>query len=35
MYYSPLPPYLDPLRPKYLPQHPVLKYHQPAFLKSM
>ena len=31
MYHSPLPPYLDPLRPKYV-QHPILQHHQPAFL---
>jgi len=29
---SPLPCYLVPLRPKYLPQHPILKYPQPIFL---
>jgi hypothetical protein len=29
---SPLPFYLVPLRPKCLPQHPVLEYPRPAFL---
>jgi hypothetical protein len=29
---SPLPCYLLPLRPKYLPQHPLLKYPQHIFL---
>jgi len=30
--FSPLPSYLDPLRPKYLPQHPILKHPPPMFL---
>ena len=29
---SPLPCYLVPLRPKYLPQHPILKHPSPMFL---
>jgi len=32
MRYPPLPCYLVPLRPKYLPQHPDLEYLQPMFL---
>jgi hypothetical protein len=32
MILSPLPSYLIPLRPKYSPQHPILKYPQPTFL---
>ena len=32
MQFSPLPCYPVPLRPKYSPQHPVLKHHQPAFI---
>ena len=32
MYFSPLPCYLVPLRPKYSPQHPILKHPQPKFL---
>ena len=32
MPFSPLPSYLVPLRPKYSPQHPILKYPQPMFL---
>jgi hypothetical protein len=31
MKFSLLPCYLIPLRPKYSPQHPVLKYPQPTF----
>jgi hypothetical protein len=31
MTFSPLPCYLIPLRPKYSPQHPILKYPQPTF----
>ena len=27
-----LPHYLIPLRPKYLPQHPILRHPQPTFL---
>jgi hypothetical protein len=30
--FSPLPCYLGPLRPKYSPQHPILKHTQPTFL---
>jgi hypothetical protein len=30
--FSPLPCYLVPLRPKYSPQHPILKHPQPTFL---
>jgi hypothetical protein len=29
--FYPLPCYLDPLRPKYSPQHPILKQPQPTF----
>jgi len=29
---SPLPCHLIPLRPKYLPQHPILKHPVPMFL---
>ena len=29
---APLPCYLIPLRPKYSPQHPILKHPQPMFL---
>jgi hypothetical protein len=29
---SPLPCYLVSLRPKYSPQHPIPKYHQPTVL---
>ena len=32
MLFSPFPFYLVPLRPKYYPQHPVLKHPQPTFL---
>jgi len=32
MYFSPLPWYLVPLRPKYSPQQPILKHPQPMFL---
>ena len=32
MWFSPLPCYLVPIRPKYPPQHPILKHRQPAFL---
>ena len=32
MYFSPLPSYLVPPRPKYSPQHPILKHSQPTFL---
>jgi hypothetical protein len=31
-YFSPLPCYLVPLRPKYSPQYPILKHPQPTFL---
>ena len=31
-YFSPFPCYLGPLRPKYSPQHPILKHPQPTFL---
>ena len=31
MQFSPLPYHLVPLRPKYSPQHPVLKHPQPTF----
>jgi len=34
MYSSPLPCYLVPLRPKYLPQHPILGHSQPMFLSK-
>ena len=33
--FFPIPCYLVPLRPKYSPQHPVLKYPQPTFLLSV
>jgi hypothetical protein len=29
---SPIPSYLIPPRPKYSPQHPILKHPQPTFL---
>ena len=32
MYFSPLPCYLVPRRPKYSSQHPVLKHFKPTFL---
>jgi hypothetical protein len=32
MKFSPLPCYLVPLRPKYSPQHPILKHLQPTLL---
>jgi len=32
MYLSPLTCYLGPPRPKYFPQHPILKHPQPTFL---
>jgi len=32
MYFSSLPSYLVPLRPKYTFQHPILKHSQPTFL---
>ena len=32
MQFSPLPCYLVPLRPKYSPQHPILKLSQPTFI---
>ena len=32
MQFSPLPIYLVPPRPKYSPQHPILKHPQPTFL---
>ena len=32
MYFSPLPCYLGPLRPKYSPQQLILKHPQPTFL---
>jgi hypothetical protein len=32
MYFSPLPSHLVPLRTQYLPQHPILKRHQPMLL---
>jgi hypothetical protein len=32
MYYSPLPCYLFPLRPKHLPQHSILEQPRPVFL---
>jgi hypothetical protein len=32
MYFSSLPCYLVPLRPKYFPQHPILKDPQPTFM---
>jgi hypothetical protein len=30
--FTPLPCHLVPLRPKYSPQHPILKHHQPSSL---
>jgi hypothetical protein len=35
VYSSPLPSYLVPLIPKYLPQHPVLEHPQPMFSLSV
>jgi hypothetical protein len=35
MKFSPLPCYLVPLRPKYSPQHPILKHPQPTFLSGL
>ena len=32
MYFSPLPCCLVPLRPRYLPQHPVLEHHETTLL---
>jgi hypothetical protein len=32
MKFSPLSCYLVPLRPKYSPQHPILKHTQPIFV---
>jgi len=32
IWFSPLSSYLVPLRPKYSPQHPILKHPQPTFL---
>ena len=32
MYFSPLSCYIVPLRPKYSPQHPILKHLQPTSL---
>jgi hypothetical protein len=32
MKFSPLPCYPVPLKPKYSPQHPILKHPQPMFL---
>jgi len=32
MYFSPLPCYVVPVRPKYSPQHPILEHLQPMFL---
>jgi hypothetical protein len=32
MHFSPFPSYLVPLRPKYLPQHPIVKHPQSMFL---
>jgi len=29
--YAPVPRYLGPRRPKYLPQHPILKHPQPTY----
>jgi len=34
MKYSSFPCYLVPLRPKYLPQQPILEHPQPAFLRQ-
>jgi hypothetical protein len=31
MKFSPLPCYLVPLRPKYSPQHPIIKHPRPSF----
>ena len=31
VYFSPLPCYFDPLRPKYFPQHTIFKHPQPTF----
>ena len=33
MYFSPVPYYLVPLKPKCSPQHPILKHPQPRFLR--
>ena len=33
-YFSPLPCYLVPLRPKYSPQQPIFKHSQPTFLRQ-
>jgi hypothetical protein len=35
MYFSPFPCYLVPLRPKYFPEHPILKHLQPMFLPQL
>jgi hypothetical protein len=35
MKFSPLPCYLVSLRPKYSPQHPILKHPQPTFLPQL
>jgi hypothetical protein len=35
MKFSPLPSYLVPLRPKYSPQHPILKHLQPTLKSSI
>ena len=32
MQFPPIPCYLELLRPKYSPQHPILKHHRPMFL---
>jgi hypothetical protein len=32
--FSPFPYYLVSLRPKYSPQHPILKHPQPTFLRQ-
>jgi hypothetical protein len=32
LWFSPIPCYLDPLRPKHSPRHPILKLSQPTFL---
>jgi hypothetical protein len=32
LYFLLFPYYLVPLRPKYLPQHPIAKHHQPVFV---
>ena len=34
MLFSPLPCHLVPLKPKYSPQHPILKHPHPAFLRQ-